>query len=140
MAGKSRTFKERRDFFIGAYYFKPNPLALAYVFKRSRVPDTVSDKDICREMNISEVSLLRTKALEGFDKWYESELCRLRQPIWELLEHTAIQNLKQFSFWEAMAKKYGYIESTKAEEDAKLEKVMSEAEVISLVDKIRKAQ
>jgi len=79
-----------------------------YAFERAKSGDD-SEKSIAERININPSTISVWKTEQGFLEWLESEVAVYRAPILHILEQVAVTNLEDFRFWEAMAKKYGFI-------------------------------
>lgn len=96
--------------------FKPKPAHQLYAYHRAKLGDSATEIEISKIIGVANETISRWKNIKGFNEWLEENVSSYRAPIKEMLEIVAIKNIDDYRFWEALAKKYGYL-NDKGEED-----------------------
>lgn len=89
--------------------FRPTPAMELYAYKRAKVGEDASNKSVAESIGITRETASRWKAISGFLEWLDERVACYRTPILEMLEQVALNNLDDYRYWEAMAKKFGYV-------------------------------
>lgn len=89
--------------------FKPTAAMRLYAYQRAKLGEDVTNRSIAKNIGVNAETISRWNQHEGFEQWLESQTFVFRAPILELLEQVAVSNLDDYRYWEAMAKKYGFI-------------------------------
>lgn len=93
-----------------SHEFQPTPAMELYAYQRAKLGDDATNTSIAEKVGITRETGSRWKAMPGFKDWLLERVKYYRTPILDLLEQVAIARLGEFKYWEAMAKKFGYIE------------------------------
>ncbi len=80
-----------------------------YAYKRAKLGPDVTDAEISRQIGMTQTAISKWKHVEGFAEWLEHQVTVYQTPIRERLEQVALDQVKDFRFWEAMGRKHGYI-------------------------------
>lgn len=103
--------------------FRPSAAQEYFAYCRAKLGDDAFDRDIANKAGIRPETSSMWKRIEGYEEWLESRVAYYRQDVNFLLEAVALKNLDDFRFWEAMAKKYGFVnEEGKTDSPTKLTK------------------
>lgn len=89
--------------------FKASGAQHRYAFVRARKGDKASELSISKEIGVAAETISRWKNINGYNEWLEETIAKFRTPIHELLEQVALERLDDFKYWEAIAKRYGYL-------------------------------
>lgn len=109
-----------------------------FAYTRAKLGDDAFDAEICRQCGIRPETSSRWKSVDGFEEWLEARIAFYRADIHKVLEQVAIKNLDDFRFWEALAKKYGFIDA-KGDEPFKLPPGLnlSTDQVLDIVERVK---
>jgi hypothetical protein len=91
--------------------FKPTPAMQLFARQRAKEGDDLSIAKIARKIGVTRETASRWQKLPKFAEWLDEQVWVYRSPILELIEAVAINRLDDFRYWEAVAKKYGYIQA-----------------------------
>lgn len=119
--------------------FKATHGMYRYAFYRAKLGEKASDTEVARHVGISREQVSRWRSRPEFEEWLALAVGQYRAPIHDLLECVAKERLiEDFRYWEAMAKKFGYIsEQVVDNEDAK-RKVVVPAITIEQAEQVLK--
>lgn len=96
--------------------FRPTPGMRLYAFQRARLGDKAKNTEISKLIGIQAQTISTWLPIKGYPEWLEEQVAVYRAPILEILEQIAINKLEHdYRYWEAMAKKYGFIQPEGAE-------------------------
>lgn len=89
--------------------FRPSPSMMVYCIARKELGMNVTDAEICRQTGITHPCVSAWKRNPKFQAWMDENLAFIFKPVREQLEVVALLHIENFRFWEALAKRYGYI-------------------------------
>lgn len=89
--------------------FKPSAAQEYYAYCRAKLGDDAFDKAVAAKAGIRPETSSIWKQQEGYLEWLEMRVAYYRQDVNFLLEAVALKNLDDFRFWDAMAKKFGFV-------------------------------
>lgn len=91
--------------------FSPTRGMKLYAYMRAKMGDKATDLEIATKMGCHNTTLSIYKSKEGFNEWFDEQVTIHRQPIHEMLEQIALDQLEDFNFWRVVAEKYGYLQA-----------------------------
>ena len=84
--------------------FRPTEAMKIYAFQRAEYPH-LTQKDIAKKTGLNESTISRWKNQPGWDEWFDQTLATYATPIMDRLKEVAMDNIKNYQFWQALAEK-----------------------------------
>ncbi|MGE0761870.1 MAG: hypothetical protein AB7N80_01200 [Bdellovibrionales bacterium] len=89
--------------------FEPTPAMKLYAYKLAKSENSKKQRVLAAEVGIATETISRWKQINGFAEWLNHQVAEINQPIIDQLEKTALENISNFRFWQALAAKHNYL-------------------------------
>ena len=94
--------------------FRPTAAMQLYAMKLIEMGFDSTQEEVAKAIGISSHQVSNWRRFKEFEPWLEEQKCMRLKPILTQLEIVALLNIDNFKYWEALAKRYGYIRDENA--------------------------